>query len=112
MTTMHTITHYATEVRRTLDTRGDPMTYAVWLAEECGEALGRIRRRQRDIERGDFAGAETHTIGATDELGDLSWQVFAMAILIGVDPLDMLQQNVAKLRARYPDGFVEGGGVR
>lgn len=67
--TMHTINDYATEVRRTLDTRGDPMTYAVW-------------------------------------------QAFALSILIGAEPLDMLRHNVAKLRARYPDGFVEGGGVR
>lgn len=112
MTTMHTITDYATEVRRTLDTRGDPMTYAVWLAEECGEALGRIRRRQRDIARGAADDAEEHTVQAIGELGDVVWQAFALSILLGVEPIHMLQRNVAKLRARYPDGFVEGGGVR
>ena len=40
------------------------------------------------------------------------WQAFALSILLGVEPIHMLQRNVAKLRARYPDGFVEGGGVR
>jgi len=109
---MHTIKQYADEVRRTLDMHGESMTYAVWLAEECGEVMGRVRRRQRDIDAGNFAGAEAQTIGAAEELGDLTWQVFALAILLGIDPLDMLQGNVVKLRTRYPDGFVPGGGIR
>ena len=49
MTTMHTITDYATEVRRTLDTRGDPMTYAVWLAEECGPGILWLRIPPPDV---------------------------------------------------------------
>ncbi len=46
------------------------------------------------------------------ELGDLLWYVAELCTVCGLDMGDVMEANVAKLRARYPDGFVKGGGVR
>lgn len=47
-----------------------------------------------------------------DELGDVLWYLADLASALGVSLDDVAARNVAKLRRRYPDGFVVGGGVR
>mgnify|MGYP003301336164 CR=1 FL=1 len=39
------------------------------------------------------------------ELGDVAWYLAVTAYVLGFDLEDILEMNVAKLRARYPDGF-------
>ncbi|MFR1480701.1 MAG: MazG nucleotide pyrophosphohydrolase domain-containing protein [Hydrogeniiclostridium mannosilyticum] len=39
------------------------------------------------------------------ELGDIAWYLAVSADAIGYDLESILQMNVDKLRARYPDGF-------
>ena len=39
------------------------------------------------------------------ELGDILWYVAHNASLLGLDLDEIAEQNIAKLRARYPDGF-------
>lgn len=46
------------------------------------------------------------------ELGDIQYYVTKMADLFGLTLEDVCATNNAKLRARYPDGFVKGGGIR
>jgi NTP pyrophosphatase (non-canonical NTP hydrolase) len=41
----------------------------------------------------------------TKELGDVIWYWMALCQLLKIDPEEVLQANVKKLRARYPDGF-------
>lgn len=41
------------------------------------------------------------------ELGDVAWYLAVSADAIGYDLETILQMNVDKLRARYPDGFEE-----
>lgn len=46
------------------------------------------------------------------ELGDALWYITAVAGDNGLTLQDIAEANVAKLRKRYPEGFVKGGGVR
>lgn len=46
------------------------------------------------------------------ELGDALWYITAVAGDFGLTLEQVAQANIAKLRARYPDGFVKGGGNR
>jgi NTP pyrophosphatase (non-canonical NTP hydrolase) len=49
---------------------------------------------------------------AREELGDVLWYVAAVASDWGLSLNDVAQGNIDKLRERYPNGFVRGGGVR
>ena len=46
------------------------------------------------------------------EAGDVLWYLAALCELHSVSLEAVAQANIAKLRQRYPDGFVAGGGVR
>jgi len=46
------------------------------------------------------------------ELGDVLWYVADLATALGLTLDEIAAMNVAKLKARYPDGFVVGGGIR
>lgn len=46
------------------------------------------------------------------ELGDVLWYITAVASDNQLTLEDVAQANIAKLRARYPNGFEKGGGVR
>jgi NTP pyrophosphatase (non-canonical NTP hydrolase) len=46
------------------------------------------------------------------ELGDILWYTTAMAHNFGLTLEDVAEANNRKLAARYPEGFVAGGGVR
>lgn len=39
------------------------------------------------------------------ELGDVAWYIAEIAHVMGVSLEDVLQGNIDKLKARYPDGF-------
>ena len=41
------------------------------------------------------------------ELGDVMWYVSLVATIIGYSLDDVMQMNIDKLKARYPDGFSE-----
>lgn len=40
-----------------------------------------------------------------EELGDVCWYVAETASALGVDLEEVMQHNIDKLKARYPDGF-------
>ena len=52
-----------------------------------------------------FQGHELDREHIAKELGDISWYLALSANAIGYDLETILQMNVDKLRARYPDGF-------
>lgn len=42
---------------------------------------------------------------AAGEMGDIQWYINAIATELGISMNDVLEHNVAKLRARYPEGY-------
>ena len=71
---------------------------AAGLAEEAGEILARVRKhrfQQRALDRD----------GLVTELGDALWCLAMVATSLDVTLDEVAERNVAKLHARYPDGF-------
>ena len=50
-------------------------------------------------------GHELDTAHMAKELGDVAWYLAVSANAIGYDLETIMQMNVDKLKARYPDGF-------
>lgn len=100
---------YDAAVARTMATApGDTSALAHWalgLAGEAGEVCEPIKKHcfnGRDLDRDALAA----------ELGDVLWYLSALAQSIGSSLAEVAARNVAKLEARYPDGYVPGGGKR
>lgn len=80
-------------------------------AVDCGKC-GKIEKE--DIckkEDRDCTGFECFEVGPNDlklmakELGDVAWYLAVSANAIGYDLETIMQMNMDKLKARYPDGF-------
>ena len=68
------------------------------LIGESGEVVDHIKKVI-------FQGHELNTDLITEELGDILWYVALLSDGISV-PLDVImEENIAKLKRRYPDGF-------
>ena len=52
-------------------------------------------------------GAELDRVNAIEEIGDLLWYVARLLDLLGSSFDEAMARNIAKLRARYPNGFRE-----
>ena len=71
---------------------------ALGLAGEAGEFANMVKKltaHGHDIPRTELA----------DELGDVLWYIAEAASACGLHLGDIAQQNVDKLRRRYPEGF-------
>jgi NTP pyrophosphatase (non-canonical NTP hydrolase) len=64
------------------------------------------------VKKDEFHGREVNRPAILKELGDVLWYVSALATDYGFTLEDVARVNVAKLKERYPDGFVKGGGNR
>lgn len=65
---------------------------------EAGECIDMVKKYM-------FQGHELSTEKLAKELGDVAWYLAVTAQAIGYDLETVLQMNVDKLKARYPDGF-------
>ena len=73
---------------------------ALGLAGEAGEFANIIKKKT----------AHGHTVEndeLADELGDVLWYLAEAATACGLTLDEIAKMNVAKLKARYPDGFSE-----
>lgn len=71
---------------------------ATGLAGEVGEFVDHIKKgifHRRGIDR-DYAARE---------LGDILWYVAALCTRLDLTLSDVMQTNIDKLKARYPDGY-------
>jgi NTP pyrophosphatase (non-canonical NTP hydrolase) len=92
---------YAPVVQRLADPRVARLLHvAMGLVTEAGEFVDQLKRHL-------FYGKPLDTVNLLEELGDITWYQ-----RLGVDELessliDILDRNVAKLRARFPEKFTE-----
>lgn len=68
------------------------------LCGESGEAIDLVKKHLAQ-------GHELDKEKLAKELGDIAWYLAETASAIGYSLEDILQMNIDKLRARYPDGF-------
>ena len=99
---MSALTDYQLTTRRTWRDHGDPVRSrshcALGVSEEAGEVVGVVKRHIGYGEPLDRA-------KLTRELGDLLWYLARLADEVGVTLDEVAEVNVAKLRARYPEGW-------
>lgn len=97
-----TINEYQTLAMRTLnpalDKRDVLINGVMGLCGESGEAIDIVKKHL----------AQGHTLNREaliKELGDVAWYLAETAYALDVSLEEVLERNIAKLRARYPDGF-------
>lgn len=76
----------------------DVMTFGLGLTGEAGEVVDLIKKGF-----GHGYGVDRAKLGK--ELGDVLWYLSNLADAYGIPLSAVASENVAKLRARYPDGF-------
>lgn len=90
--------------KRTPGDQVDDLAYLVLgLNGEAGEVAEHVKKRLRH-------GKELDRDAINKELGDLLWYLAVMAYELGLPLEDIAADNIAKLRARYPGGFVQRWG--
>lgn len=96
---------YQTAAARTInDTNYSPELLAVFtlgLSGESGEVAELVKKHLGH-------GHPLDRDRVVKELGDVLWYVAALATLLRVPLAEVAEQNIEKLRARYPDGFDHG----
>lgn len=65
---------------------------------EAGEAIDILKKHL-------FQGHELDEKHIAKELGDVAWYLAISAKALGYELNDILDMNIAKLKARYPEGF-------
>ena len=88
-----------------LDTERRLMDAAAGLAEEAGEVLGQVRKAL-------YVGHPLDRDRLAKELGDALWCLAALATSLDLSLDAVADANLAKLRARYPEGFSAGASLR
>jgi len=81
------------------------MTAVLGLCGESGEVAElykKFHEQHRDFTRQQLI----------SELGDCLWYLARIASVEGIELSEIAEANIAKLQARYPNGFVPGGGIR
>lgn len=78
--------------------KGSLANYGMGLAGETGEVVDILKKAV-------FHGHETDVAKLKDELGDVLWYLANLATELDLNLEDIADQNIEKLRKRYPDGF-------
>ena len=72
----------------------------IGLATESGEFLDALKKHI-------FYGKDLDTVNLSEEMGDLFWYCALIADELGVDFSQVMETNIAKLKARYGEKFSE-----
>lgn len=81
-----------------LDKRDVLINGVMGLCGESGEVIDVVKKHLAQ-------GHPLDTEKIKKELGDVAWYLAETATAVGADLSEILQMNIDKLRARYPDGF-------
>lgn len=99
---MDSLNKYQSDARRTLNLEtSDQYKYAnlgMGLAGEAGEVCDYLKKVV-------FHGHDLDKDKLCDELGDVLWYLANLADALGVPLADVANNNIAKLKKRYPEGF-------
>jgi len=76
---------------------------ALGLAGESGEAVEHVKKFL-------FHDKGLNFVEFEKELGDVAWYLATLCTAVGCNFEDVLQANIDKLKARWPDGFKTGEG--
>lgn len=97
-----TINEYQQLAMRTLNPSLDQKDVLIngvmGLCGESGEAIDIVKKHLAQ-------GHELDRDALVKELGDIAWYLAETAYALNVSLEAVLQQNIDKLKARYPDGF-------
>lgn len=86
---------------RLAEVRNQRLLHAgIGLATEAGEFLDALKKHV-------FYGKDLDTVNLSEEMGDLFWYCAIIADELGVNFADIMETNIAKLKARYGDKFSE-----
>lgn len=92
---------YQNLARRTQNKRLNPderLRHALCgLPSEVGEVCGLFQKV--------YQGRPLNADKVADEMGDCMWFLAELADVLGMSLQDIAENNIAKLRERYPDGF-------
>lgn len=94
---------YEKESERTLIDKGHDMNLlhaAMGIGTEAGELLDAFKRKI-------FYGKELDVVNIKEEVGDIMWYVAILLRELDLDFEDILQLNIDKLKARFPEKFTE-----
>lgn len=86
------------ESRHKYDGAGLLLDAVMGLNGEAGEVIDHVKKVL-------FQGHELDRLHVVEELGDVAWYLAVCAEAVGVTLEEVLQANITKLKARYPDGF-------
>lgn len=96
-----TFREYQEQARRTQNpelTPREQLEHALWgLAAEVGEVLGLHQKTHQ--------GHAMDAVALRKEIGDCLWMLGELCDVYGFDMGMIAEQNIAKLRKRYPAGF-------
>ncbi|HBJ8545872.1 TPA: nucleoside triphosphate pyrophosphohydrolase family protein [Listeria monocytogenes] len=98
-----TLNEYQRKAMRTNTAQGKDdvmslLNYALGTTGEAGEVADIIKKHA-------FHGHKLNKGDLVSELGDVMWYVSQLALILEVSLEDIAKNNIAKLEARYPDGF-------
>lgn len=86
------------ELARTTSGADSLVMAAMGLSGESGEFIDAIKKHE-------FHGHELNVAELRKELGDILWYVAEAASVLNIDLNDIAEENINKLRRRYPEGF-------
>lgn len=92
------VNEYQRLAQLTVAPGSDLRTAALGLAGESGEFADLVKKAFYQGHNVDYKALEK-------ELGDILWYAALACTILLVPMGDVMEANIAKLRARYPDGF-------
>lgn len=85
----------------------DYVYYALGLADETGEVLGKVKKIFRDNE-GQLSSDRLEAIKG--ELGDVLWYLASLSTALGLSLEEVAEENIKKLASRKERGLISGDG--
>lgn len=95
---------YTPELIERISDAARPLHAVIGLQTEVGELADAFKRHV-------FYGKPLDETNVKEELGDLLWYIAILTDWYGMDLAEVMERNIAKLRARYPEKFTEGHAV-